>query len=175
MSTASDTLATGIAAVADAIRTASNDPAVRIRLLTALADFVPASDPTGTAALCRRMALIALCRAVSTYVPSSFQDAMTLRSRVASLLDAEILAAADAGQSASWQALRTLRQQVTSYLTSEGGALPSVVQETLPGPLPALAVAYRLYADATRADDLITRVDPPNPNFMPISFEALNS
>lgn len=172
---ASDNLATGLATVAEAIRTASNDPAVQIRLLTALAAFSPASDPTGTAALCRRMALISLCRAVSNYVPSSFQDAMTLRSRIASLLDAEILAAADAGQSATWQAFRTLRQQVTAYLTTEGGDLPAVVQETLPAPLPALVVAYRLYADATRADDLIARVDPPDPNFMPISFEALNS
>jgi prophage DNA circulation protein len=175
MSTASDNLASGLAAVAEAIRTASNDPAVQIRLLTALADFSPASDPTGTAALCRRVALISLCRAVSNYVPSSFQDAMTLRSRIASLLDAEILAAADVGQSTTVQAFRTLRQQVSAYLTTEGGALPAVVRETLPGPLPALAVAYRLYADATRADDLIARVDPPNPNFMPISFEALNS
>jgi len=41
--------------------------------------------------------------------------------------------------------------------------------------MPALAIAYRLYADATRADDLIARVDPPNPNFMPTRFEALSS
>lgn len=175
MSTASDNLATGLAAVAEAIRAASNDPAVQIRLLTALAAFTPTSDPTGTAAICRRMALISLCRAVSNYVPSSFQDAMTLRANVASLLDAEILAAADTGQSSTWQAFRSLRQQVTAYLTSEGGSLPSVVQETLPAPLPALAIAYRLYADATRADDLIARVDPSNPNFMPTRFEALNS
>jgi prophage DNA circulation protein len=175
MSTASDNLAAGLAALAEAVRAAAIDPAVQIRLLIDLADYSPVSDPTGTAAVCRRMALISLCRASAAYQPSSYQDAITLRTEMAALLDAEITAAADSGQAETYQAFRALRLQVTNDLTTKAGSLPQVVTETLAAALPALAVAYRLYGDATRADDLIARADPPNPNFMPASFEALAS
>jgi len=175
VTTASDNLVTGLAALAESIRAAAIDPAVQIRLLVDLADYAPASDPTGTAAVCRRMALISLCRACANYLPSSYQDAVLLRQRMADLLDAEITAAADAGQSQTYQAFRALRLQVTADLTTKAGTLPQVVTETLPASLPALAVAYRLYGDATRADDLIARADPSNPNFMPPVFEALAS
>lgn len=42
-------------------------------------------------------------------------------------------------------------------------------------PLPALAIAYRLYQDASRTVDLMARNAVPHPAFMPTTIEALQS
>ena len=39
--------------------------------------------------------------------------------------------------------------------------------------LPALTLAYQIYGDTTRADDLIARADPSHPALMPLAFVAL--
>jgi prophage DNA circulation protein len=172
--TAAD-LFSGLCAVAEAIRAAATDPAVQIRLLIELADYYPESDPTYTAAMCRRAALISLCRASSNYQPSSYQDALSMRSTIVGLLNTEAIACADAGQSTSYLAFNALATQVANDLTTKAGTLASVITINLPKSFPALSVAYRLYGDATRSDDLIARANPPNPSFMPATFEALAS
>jgi prophage DNA circulation protein len=39
--------------------------------------------------------------------------------------------------------------------------------------MPALALAQHIYGDATRAEQLVSEVDPINPLFMPAYFKAL--
>jgi prophage DNA circulation protein len=165
----------GLCALAESIRAAATDPAVQIRLLTELADYYPASDPTLTAAMCRRAALISLCRASSNYQPTSYQDAISKRAAIVGLLNAEAVSCADEGSTTTYLAFKALTAQVAADLTTKAGTLATVTTISLPTTFPALAVAYRLYADASRADDLITRVDMPNPSFMPPTFEALAS
>jgi prophage DNA circulation protein len=175
MSAASDNLSAELVTLAESIRSAATDPAVQIRLLIELADFFPATDPTFTGASCRRAALTSLCRASSNYAPSSYQDAVQKRATIVALLDAEIIVAADSGATATYDAFRALRLQVSNDLTTKAGSLPSVTTITVPASMPALVLAYTLFADATRSDDLVARANPADPNFMPTVFEALAS
>jgi prophage DNA circulation protein len=128
-----------------------------------------------TAALCRRTALGSLANACAAYQPTSSNDAQALQAAVAPLFDAEITIAADAGQDATYLALRAMRTAVVKDLIVRGASLPALRVVTSAEPQPALTLAYRLYLDATRADDLIARADPIHPAFMPLSFSALAS
>lgn len=187
-SAATDAFAAGISAVTEAVRAAAQSPADQVRLLTGLATYYPttmqATAPIGssiatvqsaTAALCRRSALVSLCIACSNYQPYSSQDAMALLASTVALLDAEMLIAADGGDTVSWQAFRQLRTAVVIDLTQRAAQLPAQITVTTGVPMPSLAIAYQRYRDATRSDDLIARVDPIHPAFMPVEFEALSS
>lgn len=187
-STAAANFAADVAAVSEALRAAATAPADQVRLLTALADYAPtlgtttapigaaiASAQTAVAALCRRSALVSLCISCSDYQPYSSQDAISLRDNVAALLTAEMTIAADAGDTNTYQGLRDLRTAVIRDLTDRAAQLPAQVTVTTPSPAPSLTEAYRLYQDASRSDDLIARVDPIHPAFMPTEFQALSS
>lgn len=184
MSAATDYLAASIAALTESLRATANDPADQIRLLSSLAVFAPAPAPgqvstislaTSTSALCRRAALVSLARACALYQPSSANDAETVELAVTALFDAEITVAADGGDLPTYAALRDLRAAVALDLNTRGAQLPQLVTFTFGVPMPALALAYRLYQDATRSDDLVARADPVHPAFMPTSFQALAS
>jgi prophage DNA circulation protein len=164
------------------------DPADAIRLATDLASFAPTgtftSSPIGSAmssmqtscaALFRRAALAGVALSCAQYQPSSYNDATAVLENVTALFDAEILTAGDAGDDASYTALRTLRSSVVNDLQTRGGNLASLVTMTFAGALPALALAHRIYDDATRADQLVQQVQPVHPLFMPKSFQALAS
>ncbi len=189
MTTAPDNgFAGAVQTLTEALRTACNDPADAVRLLSLLASYAPNVSPSaapigaGIAALSsamgelfRRAALTSLARACADYQPSSFDDARAVCAAVALVFDAEVLVAADALEDASYQALRALRTAVLNDLTTRGADLARLTTITTPMPQPSLVLAYRLYRDATRSDDLIARADPVHPAFMPTSFEALSS
>ncbi|HLN23883.1 MAG TPA: DNA circularization N-terminal domain-containing protein [Patescibacteria group bacterium] len=173
-------------ALADAVAASAVDPADAVRLLTSLASPLPTAPttatPTGVAMatmqsatgdLFRRSAVIALAQASSTYQPSSYDDAASLRSAMAALIEAEITMAGDQGEDATYLALRTLLGAVVQDLTARGGSLASVVTVTVGASLPALALAQRLYQDPGRAGELVTQASPRHPAFMPLSFKAL--
>jgi prophage DNA circulation protein len=132
-----------------------------------------ATAQTALAALIRRAALAALVRASALYQPTSYNDAMARIAGLTGLLDAEALAAADAGDEASYTALRGARTAVTADLLARGGSLPKLATVTRSRPMSALLLAWQLYGDATRVDDLVARVQPVNALFMPASFRAL--
>lgn len=188
ISTSAASFAAGVAAVPEALRAAATSPIDQVRLLTSLADFTPltitSTAPIGqaiaaaqiaTAALCRRSALISLALATADYQPYSSQDALALRDQVVALLDAEIIVMADAGDLASFAAFRALRTAVVTDLTDRAALLPAQMTVTTPAPQPSLMIAYRLYRDASRSDDLIARVDPIHPAFMPTKLTVLSS
>lgn len=173
-------------ATAAALLAATVDPAVAIRLLTALADFYPAEPTTASVigmamasmqtalgALARRAALAALVRASALYQPTSRDDAAALRDALAGILDAEILIAGDSGDDGSYVALRALRVAMVVDLNSRGAGLPPMKVFELPANMTALAIAQRLYQNAERGDQLIIEADPPHPAFMPVRFSAL--
>jgi hypothetical protein len=124
-------------------------------------------------ALMRRAAAISLARASATYVPTSYQDAQRMLSIVDAGLWQVTEEAGDIFDDASYNALKALRAAVQADLGARGANLAQVVTRTFGAQQPALVLAYRLYQDATRADDLIARNDPPHPGFMPVSVEAL--
>jgi prophage DNA circulation protein len=164
------------------------DPGDQLRLLAVLAAYNPAivasTAPIGgaaalaqtaTAALIRRAACAGLARAAAAYQPTSYNDAMARVDTLTGLLDAEALVAADAGDASSYGALRSLETAVVADLFARGANLPQLVTVTRARSLPALALAYQLYGDATRAPELVARANPVNGLFMPKSFEALAS
>jgi prophage DNA circulation protein len=186
--TTTGAFATAVYALSEALRAAAVNPADQVRLLTKLQNFSPtiaaASAPigaamatvqTGVATLCRRAAMASLANACAAYQPTSSNDAQTLRAAVVPLFDAEITIAGDVGQDATYLAMRAMRTAVIKDLTIRGATLPALMTVTSSEPQPALTMAYRLYQDATRADDLITRANPVHPAFMPTSFQALSS
>ena len=185
---ATASLATGIAATAEALRAAAQDPADQVALLSQLAVLTPTLTPdtspigqslstaqTAIAALCRRSALISLARACADYQPTSSNDAQTVLAGVVVLFDAEITIAGDAEDDASYLALRSLRTAVVNDLVARGANLPALVTVTTAEPQPSLVLGYLLYQDATRSDDIITRADPIHPAFCGTTMILLSS
>ncbi len=186
--TDASSLATAILAVTEALRAGIVDPGMQIDLLLALTTCAPqvmaSSAPIGgaiaavqvaTAALCRQASLVSIAMACADWQPTSSGQAEALRQRIGILLDDEATIAADAGDDATWQALRALRAQVLQDLANRASRLPDLITVSRNAPLPALVLGQQLYADATRAPDLIQRANPIHPAFMPASFEALSS
>lgn len=187
MSAASEFTA-AVRAYAASLLAATPNPADAVAVLSAASGFAPAPVVSASAVgaaqravqsavadLCRRSAVAALARAASVYQPSSYDDAEALRTAVCALLDAEIDAAGDAGRDRSFLALKSLRAAVARDLTARGAALAPLRTVEFKASLPALTVAYRLYGDIARADQLIASASPPHPAFMPARFKALAS
>ena len=117
----------------------------------------------------------AMAYAASKYTPASYEEATTLMRRVATVMDAAILSAADAGYDDVYDAMQTLRSDIVTTLETNGADLARVRTVTFARPLPALTLANRLYQDATRAESLVKMANPIHPAFMPTSFKALTS
>jgi prophage DNA circulation protein len=128
---------------------------------------------SAVADLCQRAALAALASATIAYQPSSYDDAVAVRTRVCGLLSVAAIRAADVGDTGTFLALRSLNAAVAADLTARGAVLPQLVTVTRARPMPSLKLAYDLYGDASRADDLTARVDPQNPAFFPTMFKVL--
>lgn len=184
----SATLGAAAQAYVVGVAAAANDPGDAIRLVSGLATFTPSNStppgPVGAAmasmqtalgALLRRTALAQLAVCVTTYQPSSQNDAYNVLASVVDLFDSEIDVAGDAGDDASYLALRALRQAVYADLNARGADLAVVATFSFNSPLPALALANRIYRDATRADQLVQQIQPIHPGFCAREFSALAS
>ena len=179
-------LATAVQGVAAAVLAVAIDPADALRLAGLLATYAApalyadsaygrdqAAMAQATAALCRRAAVAAMARAATTYQPASSDDALAVRANVCGFLDAEITIAGDNGEDDAYTALKDLRTAVVQDLTTRGADLAPIKTFTVNAPLPALVLANRLYRDPSRADALVTQVNPIHPAFMPTTFKAL--
>jgi prophage DNA circulation protein len=167
-------LVAAIQAMVAGVAEAADDPADRIRVLTALAVAeVPADGDAAAAAVWRRSALAALARASAAYQPGSYDEAIGLRDRICSLLEAEEVIAADAGEDAVASALRRLRGAVDRDLRGRGASLSPLRDLMCDTPQPAIAMAHRLYGDARREEALVEQCgDVPNPCFISGAFKV---
>ena len=184
---ASTDMPDALAALVEAMRAGITDPADQVNVLLALAGFTFTDQAGGTvgigaamaamrdamAAACRRAALVSLARASAAYQPVSYNDAASLRRVLSAALDSEITLAGDAGQDASYVALKALRSAVVQDLTVRGASLPSVVTVSMALPLPALLLAQILYQDASRSDQITAESGAIHPAFCPATFQAL--
>lgn len=178
-----------LAALVETMRVTMTDPADQCRVLLDLATFTFTDSASGTtglpgdmatlrdamAATCRRTALVSLARAVSTYQPISYQDAINIRALVGEALNVEITATADAGLDETYASLKNLRAAVVLDLTTRGATLPQVITVSFGASLPALTVAQILYRDASRSDQITSEANPPHPAFCPVSMQVLAS
>ena len=115
---------------------------------------------------------------VATRVPLvSYPESVVLRERILELVDQEIDQAGDSGQDDVYTALQGLYSTVSKDLSVRGASLARVRSLTLPGPMPSLVLAYQLYADAGRADELAQRNAVPHPGFLPggVPLEVLSA
>jgi len=187
MSAASDAFAAAGVTLTTALAEATTDPADAIRLLLPLCTIEPVetfgSGPlahtilqwrTALASNLHCAALAALATASAAYQPVSYQDALSLRSTVCAAIDAEATIAADAGDDATYQALRALRAAVALDLSMRGANLPVLVEVTTQVSMPSLVEAFALYQDTSREPALVASADPPHPLFLPLSFPALS-
>lgn len=187
MSTSTE-FATAAQELAAALYGAAVRPADALRLLASLADFFPddvtSSSVIGDALqvmqsaageLFRRAAVVALARASADYEPTSADDAAAVRNIVCAALDAEITAAGDQGQDATFNALRAVRAAVAHDLATRGAGLSSISSVSSNLSMPAPVLAQRLYRTPGRADELVSQAAPIHPAFMPVKFKALSS
>ncbi|WP_248769131.1 DNA circularization N-terminal domain-containing protein [Pseudomonas sp. MWU12-2345] len=172
--------------VMDALVAGIADPGDAIALLGPLASYTPTTfggagaigvargvAQDATSALLRRAALASIGQVVATYVPTSYDEAISTMGTVTGFIDAELLVAGDAGDDESYNALVALRQAVVTDLTTTGATLPRLETFSFKAPMNALTMANRLYRDSTRADELIQQANPIHPAFMPTTVAAL--
>lgn len=167
-------IATATQKLAASVTTFAADPAEAIRIHAQTLSMPAGSDPvqTATSALIRRSAVIEMAIASSEYQPASHADAQRIKAQVTGALDREILIAGDAGDDATYEALRRLRQAVHDDMDARGGGMGDQTVYSLQSSQPSLTVAQRLYGDASRSDELTAAADPIHPAFMPAKFRA---
>jgi prophage DNA circulation protein len=141
-----------------------------------------AANRAAVDSLLRRTAVIESARAAarldfgsaSTADPArrmSYQQAATLRERIADALDDE---AADAPVPV-FSTLMDLRTAMVRDITARCADLPRLATISMPATLPALVVAYRALGDARRETDLVARNPIRHPGFVTggMSLEVL--
>jgi prophage DNA circulation protein len=167
------------AALVSRLASACADPADALRLLDQLLNFTPTGLAASTdigeavAGLYQLLVVLEIVRAIAGYEPASYDDAFAKLVYVTGVIDDAILRAGDAGEDDLFAALRALRVTVVADLKGRGASLTHIREFVLPGPLPALALAQRLYRDAARADELVGEADCVSPLFMPTRIRAL--
>jgi prophage DNA circulation protein len=82
--------------------------------------------------------------------------------------------AADTMDQATFQELVTLQAALVNHLVTTARPLPRMVNYQFGAVLPSLVIAYRLYADASRADELIDENKIVHPAFCPPRGRALS-
>lgn len=75
-----------------------------------------------------------------------------------------------------WASLTELRAALVAHLQVESGRLPRLARYVPPQTTNALALAYRLYGDASRASEIVRRNALPHPGFVPggVPLEVLS-
>lgn len=131
----------------------------------ATADRVRASSCAYAArrAQCR-YALSAACAYLRDADLTVYDDAIADRDAVASLIAAE----EEQAEGDTLDGLRALRQALVSDITARVAGLPRVTEYTPPGVVPAVVVAYTLYGDAARDEEIRERNDIVHPLFVPV-------
>jgi prophage DNA circulation protein len=174
-----DDVSTSATAMIDALLACCADPADAIRLILSLMAHVVTGAQSDAASAIDQMVLrtlaAALATAVSQYQPSSADDAAARITDIGGALYTLMTAAADAGEDDAFAALRDVRGAIVQDLRARGATLATLRTFNFALALPALTLAQSIYADATRADELVRQANPPHPLFMPASFTALSS
>lgn len=122
-----------------------------------------------------RLALAAQSRIIGGMTFVSRQDVTAIKTQMYQpFRDAEEIAADNMDQ-ATFQALVTLHGAVTNHLVATARPLPRMVSFRFHEPLPSLVMAYRLYDDASRCDELRQENKVVHPAFCPMTGLALSA
>lgn len=132
-----------------------------------------ASNNSALTVLVQSCAVAQLARVYAATEFAGSVDAETARDQLTEFITALAVSAADNGDDAAYLAWMALLQASTDDLTTRGKQLPDVVTITTSESLPALVLAQQLYADASRAGEIISRNSAPHPLFLSTSLEVL--
>lgn len=116
-------------------------------------------------ALVRRTALVEAAKASSVVEYASREDAIAVRDNLATRLEAE--AEAVATPDPVYFALTDLRVAVVNDIQTRAADLARLVQYTPRATVPAIVLAYQIYEDPGRADEITARNKVRHPGFVP--------
>ena len=126
-----------------------------------------AAQQAGVVALVQGNAVAALAQVYANADWVSAADADAARTQLLALLDAQVAAAAAAGQDALWRAWSGLIVLAMRDMIARAQALPQMSGYATGVPVPSLVLAQRLYRDPSRAGQLEDLNDVMHPLFMP--------
>ena len=128
----------------------------------------------GAVARVARLAAIgAYAEAMTRRTFGSRGEGITARADAAERFDAELELSAGAENADVFIALQGIRGALVEYLSRVITDLAPVVSIEVPLSMPSLWWAWRLYADPSRAAEIVARNDVPHASFIPTEFEAL--
>lgn len=122
-----------------------------------------AANQSSLFALVRQAAIIGAVDSSAAIDYESSAQAIAARDELAVRLDDEMLAVADT----SYRALSHLRMSLVRDLMERGARLPNLIRIENLMTQPALVIAQRIYGDASRADEIVTRNQIRHPGFVP--------
>lgn len=130
-----------------------------------------AANQAALTALVRRAAVVEAARAAAVAEFTSLDQAINYRNELAGQLDLQMETADDA----SYAALADLRAELVRYVASTSGNLARLISYTPSATMPALVIAHRLYQDAVREAEIVSRNSFPHPGFVPggVAIEVL--
>lgn len=122
------------------------------------------SNQNALTRLVRVMAVLEAVRACADAEFESLDDALAVRDVLADALDALSDTAED---DRGYQALVAARAALLRDIDTRAAQLPRLRQVQLGDPMPALVMAWDIYGDATRADEIVTRNQLRDPLRLP--------
>jgi hypothetical protein len=115
---------------------------------------------------CISFALSSACRVIADTKFRSRQEVSQVRDNLASLFAVVEEAAADSMDPMAYRSLVTLHAAIMAHLLDTARPLPRLTQFHFAQSLPSLVIAYRLYDDASRCDELREENHVVHPAFM---------
>lgn len=124
--------------------------------------IVQDNNRTAVANLTRQAAVIEAARASSSIQFESQDQAVAVRDTIVDAINTEQLTANDN----VFVALSDLRTAVVNDINTRAVDLSKLVAYTPKSTMPAVVLAYRLYGDATRDEEIVTRNNIAHPGFV---------
>jgi prophage DNA circulation protein len=121
------------------------------------------------------LALVTECEVVAVMAFTSRDDVDAVRDQMSAAFIPMEEVAADEMAQATYQALIRLHAALVFYLTETARPLPMMLQYRFFDTLPSVVMAHKLYADASRADELRAENKIVHPGFMTRTGRALSN
>lgn len=121
------------------------------------------NNRTAIQALVRRAALVEAAKASARIEYASRNEAIAARDELAERLEAEAETAPDT----VYFALTDLRVAIVKDISARSANMASLTSYTPNATLPAIVLAYQLYEDPERAEEIIARNQVRHPGFVP--------
>lgn len=136
--------------------------------------------PTTLGATLIKTVGIRFCLAFETFIISNMtfvsrQDVDALKHTIQTPFQEAEEIAADSMDQMTFQALISMHGALVNHLVQTARPLPQMLQFEFAQPMPSLVLAYRLYGDASRADELREENKVVHPAFCPPTGQALSA